>query len=288
MKSLTTLTLLACHLMSATNSLAQQTDITFIVAGKTSNHRQHPDGEVATLNFHFFAEIFLQENGVASPASISPPLSTAPVEFSDSGYALEMHGGRYKTEQELESSYPDGEYTFHYTAPSIGSVKQTVVMENSRSVGSGLPAAPRIFLTQGGQAVAADRIDPGLDLMVTWSGFSEGRADPLGIMDDLLFVIMADCRGERIAHSGRPFENTPYLTFADDAYTIAAEILQPENAYQLSVEHAILDTSLEHDVPAFATFATTTFLDLKTTGDAAASDACPSILENFDAGQTVL
>jgi hypothetical protein len=40
--------------------------------------------------------------------------------------------------------------------------------------------------------------------------------------------------------------------------------MQPGSAYQMSVEHAILNTSLEHAVPAFATFATTTFLDLKT------------------------
>ena len=101
-------------------SFAQQSDITFIVAGKTSNHRQHLDGNVETLNYHFFAEIFLQPNGVASPSSISTSLSREPVKFSDSGYALEMHGGRYKTEQELEANYPDGDFIFHYTSPSIG------------------------------------------------------------------------------------------------------------------------------------------------------------------------
>ena len=278
--------MLAC--LVSQNTRAQQSDITFIVAGKTSNHRQDSVGQVETLNYHFFAEIFLQPNGIASPASISPPLSNQPVDFSDSGYALEMHGGRYKTEQELESNYPDGKYVFHYTSPSIGSVDQAVVMENTRTQGSGLPAAPKIFLSQDGQNVSPDQIDPNLDLEVTWSDFSEGRQDPLGIMDDLLFVIMANCEGERIAHSGRPFENTPFLTFADESYVISAAVMQPENAYQLSVEHAILDTSIEHDVPAFATFATTTFLDLKTTGSASDGSSCPDVLQNFDAGQTIL
>lgn len=267
---------------------AQQTDITFIVAGKTSNHRQYLDGNVETLNYHFFAEIFLQADGQVSSSSISTPLSSEPVEFSDSGYALEMHGGRYRSEEELESNYPDGDFVFHYTAPSIGTVDQTVVMANTRTQGSGLPAPPRIRLSQGGQPVQGDQIDPDLDLHVSWSEFSEGREDPLEIMDDLLFVIMANCEGERIAHSGRPFENTPYLTFSDDSYVISASVMRPENAYQLSVEHAILDTSIEHDVPAFATFATTTFLDLKTTGSATAGESCPGILQNFDAGQTIL
>ena len=266
----------------------QQSDITFIVAGKTSNHRQQLDGSVKTLNYHFFAEIFRQPDGIVSPASIRPPFTASPIDFIDGGYALEMHGGRYSSEQELEANYPDGDYIFLFSAPSIGSVSQTVVMKNQRISGSGLPAAPQILLSQAGRSVAPDSINPALDLVVTWSEFSEGRLDPLGIMDDLLFVIMANCEGERIAHSGRPFENTPYLTFADESFVIGAEIMHPENAYQISVEHAILNTSFEHDVPAFATFASTTFLDLMTTGSATDEAVCPNILEHFDTGQTVL
>lgn len=269
-------------------ALPQQRDITFIVAGKTSNHRQQFDGAVEALNYHFFAEIFRQPDGIVSPASISPPLTASPIDFSDSGYALEMHGGRYRSEQDLEANYPDGDYIFHFTAPSIGSVSQTVVMTNHRVSGSGLPAAPQISLSQAGQSAAPERINPALDLVVKWSEFSEGRRDPLGIMDDLLFVIMANCEGERIAHSGRPFEGTPYLTYADTSFVIRADTMQPEHAYQLSVEHAILNTSLEHGVPAFATFATTTFLDLKTTGTASEGASCPYVLKHFDAGQTIL
>jgi hypothetical protein len=271
-----------------TTALAQQSDITFIVAGKTSNHRQQGDGTIKTLNFHFFAEIFLQSDGETTLANISTPLTNNPIDFTDSGYALEMHGGRYKTEQELESNYPDGNYRFQYAAPSIGSVSHSIVMTKTRPRGSSLPEAPEIKLSQGGLPVTPDQIDPNLDLKVTWSKFAEGGQDPLGIMDDLLFVIMANCYGERISHSGRPFENTPYLTYADDFFLIDAETLIPENAYQVSVEHAILDTSTNYGVPAFATFATTTFLDLKTTGFAEGDVGCPRVLQIFDAGQTEL
>ena len=106
--------------------------------------------------------------------------------------------------------------------------------------------------------------------------------------DDLLFVIMGDCDGVRRAHSGRPFENTPYLTYADTHFVIKAEQLLPENVYQLSVEHAVLDTTTEHEVTAFATFATTTFLDIKTSGKALEGKACLTIRKPFDAGQTDL
>ncbi len=151
-----------------------------------------------------------------------------------------------------------------------------------------MPAAPRILLSQGGKPAIHDTIDPGQDLLVTWSDFSDGGADPLGIMDDLLFVIMADCDGVRRAHSGRPYENTPYLTYADKSFVIKAEQLLPENVYQLSVEHAVLDTTKEHGVVAFATFATTTFLEIRTGGKAAPGKACREIRKKFDAGQAVL
>lgn len=268
---------------------AEQDDITFIVAGKTSNHRQQADGSVQVLNYHFFAEIFLKPDGKVNPANLVTPLSGGkPAIFEDSGYALEMHGGRYRTETELEAAYPDGQYVFHYTSPGTGSVRQAVRMGNPNTGTSGLPTVPRIKLSQAGQSVLPGQIDPGVDLQVTWNDFTEGAADPLGIMDDLLFVILGDCDGVRRAHSGRPFENTPYLTFADQQFTIAAQTLLPENAYQLSVEFAILDTGIEHGVTAFSTFATTTFLEIHTTGTAVPGQACKAIRKNFDAGQAVL
>lgn len=273
----------------ASYSAAEQTDITFLVAGKTSNHRQQADGSTAVLNYHFFAEIFLREGGEVAPASLLTPLGGGKaVSFSDGGYALELHGGRYQTEAELNAAYPDGDYVFDYTSPSTGSVSQAVRLANPNAGSSGLPDAPQIRLSQNGVPVTPDTVDPSVDLRVSWSAFTAGSADPLAIMDDLLFVIMGDCDGERRAHSGRPFENTPYLTFADTHFDIKAEQLLPENVYQLSVEHAVLDTTREHEVTAFSTFASTTFLDIKTTGTAPAGDACLKIRKPFDAGQTDL
>ena len=72
------------------------------------------------------------------------------------------------------------------------------------------------------------------------------------------------------------------------SFVIEAERLKAENVYQLSVEHAVLDTGVEHGVVDFATFATTTFLQIRTTGEASPGEACRSIRKNFDAGQKVL
>ena len=119
------LSLLVTH-----HSLAEQTDITFVVAGKTSNHRQQADGSTAVLNYHFFAEIFLQKGGVVAPASLVTPKSDGvAVDFADSGYALEVHGGRYRDEAELEAaklaSMSDSEFAERRLAQAADIWKRT-------------------------------------------------------------------------------------------------------------------------------------------------------------------
>ena len=294
MKNLTNTTLLFLMVIgfsggSSGQAPQLQTDITFVVVGKTGNFSQSAGGTVSALNYHFFAEIFIQENGrIKQAALLTPDNPFEGIAFSDSGYALEMHGGRYPNEIELEHHYPDGNYIFRYDTPSTGLLEQPIALANSASDSSRLPDAPRIILSQNGRLISPHLIQADLPLTVTWSTFEQGNQDPLGIVNDLVFVIMGDCHGNRISHSGRPFENAPYLDYAATEFIIPAEHLLAENAYQLSVEHAIVDTTITKGVPGIATFATTTFLDIMTLGRASGEAACPEILKNFDAGQTDL
>ena len=294
MKNLTNTTLLFLLVIgfsggSSGQAPQLQTDITFVVVGKTGNFSQSAGGTVSALNYHFFAEIFIQENGrIKQAALLTPDNPFEGIAFSDSGYALEMHGGRYPNEIELEHHYPDGNYIFRYDTPSTGLLEQPISLANSASDSSRLPDAPHIILSQNGRLISPHLIQADLPLTVTWSTFEQGNQDPLGIVNDLVFVIMGDCHGNRISHSGRPFENAPFLDYAATEFIIPAEHLLAENAYQLSVEHAIVDTTITKGVPGIATFATTTFLDIMTLGRASGEAACPEILKNFDAGQTDL
>ncbi|MCH2346154.1 MAG: hypothetical protein MK299_01950, partial [Pseudomonadales bacterium] len=100
----------SCLMPAAANQAPRlQTDITFVVAGKTGNFRQSAGGTVSALNYHFFAEIFIQDNGrIKQAALLAPDNLSEAIAFSDSGYALEMHGGRYPDDSELAHHYPDG------------------------------------------------------------------------------------------------------------------------------------------------------------------------------------
>lgn len=274
-------------LISCSSGL-EQNDITFIVAGKTANYRQADGADPYLLNYHFFAEIFPKPDVSVTDATLLVAENRMPeMQFDDLDFVLEVHGGRYRSEEDLNGEFPNGAYTFNYRSPGLGGVSQIVQLGGPQNRANSLPMAPKILLFQAGERIAPDMIDPDLDLTVRWSEFTDGRADPNGVMDDLVFVIMGDCMGERTAHSGRPFENRPYLTYQDTQFTISADKFASGNTYQLLVEHAVLDTGMEFGVPAFATFATTTFLDIKTSlpeGDE--PGACGEIIKGFDAGQT--
>src|SRR3972149_8765412 len=102
----------AALLLAASVVPAPRDHVSFLVMGKTTNHRQSESGERGLLNYHFFAEIFVREGGRVSDASLSFPGGPAePAQaFEDRGNVLELHGGRFDVEEALDRKYPTGEY----------------------------------------------------------------------------------------------------------------------------------------------------------------------------------
>ncbi|MDA5192429.1 hypothetical protein [Govanella unica] len=247
--------------------------VSFLVAGKTSNYRQGPRGAHALLNYHFFAEIFLNPDGaVTAPSLTTPTGRTLP--FAGDGGVLEAHGGRYVSNEKLMAAFPDGAYVIRY-----GDVSHSLLLQQDRA--HRLPAPVKITLRQGGRVVAADTVRAGQDLTVSWSRFANGAADPNGIVDDLIFVVFGDCAGQKLLHSGAPFTGKPFLTYRAQDLVIPAALIASGQTYQISVEHAKVRTAESHGVPTLATFAVTSFLDIATDG-ARASHSCQPI----DKGQT--
>lgn len=249
---------------------AQQDDVTFFVIGKHANFDQSMDGELSAVDYSFFAEVFLTSGGDASGASLNLPTGER-IPYEDMRLAeggkkdnvlLVSGEDRYTSFAGLQRRYPDGDYVVTFDTPS-GSVNGTLTFQERP-----LPSAPTITVRQGGRL--CQHLEPGVDATVTWTAFADGRADPNGILDDLVFAILTDDDGVRVAHSGRPFEGKPYLTYASDDFVVPGDALKPGSRYTLSVEHALLDdTTTFEDVPAFTTRAVTTRLVLTTAGNVA-------------------
>ncbi len=265
----------------------ERRDVSFVVLGKTSNYRQLPDVGHRLLNYHFFAEIFLQDKGSVTDALLyRPDKPDTPLYFKGDSSVLEVHGGRYRSEQALDEEYPDGEYIFSYRLADGVVISQPVFIHRGGKA-SRIPDPISIYLWQQGQPVSPSRVDPEKNLTVRWSAFASGNADVNGIVDDLIFVVTGNCHGEKIDHSGGPFGSADYLTYAATEYVIPASKLQPGETFQLFVEQAEMDTGEYKYIPEIATYAVTTFLDIRTSGEKLKSrSACPGVMPAMDGGQT--
>jgi hypothetical protein len=275
---------LPVHAINAGES--RQKDVRFVVLGKTANYRQSAFATHKLLNYHFFAEIFLKEKGSVRNAALIVPGVKQNLIFKGDKSVLEVHGGRYRSEAELNQAFPDGEYIFSYRLSDNTLLNETVRIKND-SGNSRIPDAITIFLSQAGKPIKAKQIDAKQELRVTWSVFNTGDADLNGIVYDLVFVVAGNCHGKKIGHSGGPFGEGDFLTFASTGYIIPASKLYPGEDFQIFVEHAEMDSSMYREIPEIATYATTSFLDIRTQGDREPRrKKCPSVMPAMDGGQT--
>lgn len=251
--------------LATSTAAAQSADVTFFVIGKHANFGFAEAGEPTPIDFSFFSEIFLTAGGDAASATLEFPTGEIQ-EYRDMRLAeggdrdnlfLVSGPDRFTDAADLAARYPDGNYRVSFVTPS-GDVDADLIFQPRP-----LPRAPEVIVLQDGRQ--CESYSPDRDLSVSWTAFELGGADPNGILDDLIFVILTDSEGVRVAHSGRPFEARPYLTYSNSDFTIPAAALAPEQSYTLSVEHALLDDTTEFDgVPGFTTRAVTTKRTVRT------------------------
>ena len=244
--------------------------VTFYGTGKVARYQQNMDSSLEYLGPLFFAEIFIAAGGEVTDASVKfpPPVNeTKQLEYryseSDEIGDVMYLSGRAESDEELERNYPSGAFEFTFSTPGGDVIDSVVSFE-----GGAFPTQPVIIFEQGGQAIPFEAVDAGQDLRITWAPFAEGRADKNDVLDDLIFVAIDSCVVEDMVHSGRPFEKDDNLTFRAEDYTVAAGTLAPGQTYSMYLEHALLpNTQRDYGMPAFATFAASTYMDFKTIGN---------------------
>ncbi len=279
---------LGCGLLLLVLALATcrgGSDVSFFVLVKSSNWAQDSDGQLTLLNYHFFSEIFIQPGGRIVSAVLRPQQPPgAPLQFEDRGETWYVEGGHFDSLQELDAAYPNGSFAFDIEM-SEGRLRHVSLRLEGPDGRTDLPAPIRISLIQQGVEVSPLQIDPSLDLQVRWSEYSNGVADPRDIVDDMIFVVIADCQGERLFHTGLPFQGE-YLTFRASEVVVGAGTLAPGQPYSAFVEFPhVVDSRILAGVPGFTSYATATYLDLRTTGPASDA-ACPEVAPPMDTGQT--
>ena len=264
---------------------SQQSDISFFVLVKSSNYAQDAEGQLKLLNYHFFSEIFLQPKGSLTSATMARADSPGePMEYVSRGDNYYFEGGHFDTEEEVDRAHPNGSYVFNITTPTVQLRDLTLLLEGI-SGATDIPEPINISLWQDDVRVHPLSVDPTKDLVFRWSAYSNGAEDPRGIVDDMIFIVVADCQGERIFHTGLPFQGD-YTTFRTTEMLVESGVLSPGQPYSAFVEFPhVVDSWIERGVPGFTSYATATYLDLRTTGPRA-DDACPDVPPPMDTGQT--
>ena len=248
-------------------------DVLFLVLGKMALYDQSPDGELSLRNHHFVAEIMPKEGRkIISGDLVSANSPGKIIEFQPEGNAFLAHGMRAMDPVELHQAHPDGDYVFSYRTQSGIMESQRVTMAK-RSTIDQMPGAAMVTLSQNEERPLLNRVDPNADLTVSWQSMSGNTRVASSELDDLIFVLAFDCFGENIAHSGRPYQGGPYLTFRDSQFVIPGSSLRPGLSYTVIVEQATADAKSYLGVPSIATYATLTFVKFQTGGE---QMSCPS------------
>lgn len=265
-------TLLACDIQQNKNSVND--DVLFLVLGKMAIYIQSASGEHTLRDHHFVAEIMPKEDGKILGGTLTskndPNFSLL---FNPEGSQFLAHGERVIDAEALHNTHPDGTYIFNYQTQNGEMAGQPLTI-NRRTTTDIMPAPATLTLSQNEIKISPDAINPDSDLTISWTPMKGNTKVEASELADLIFVLGFDCFGNNIAHSGRPFNGKPYLTYETSNYTISAESLSPGLSYNLIVEQATANVERYQGVPGIATYATLTFLNASTTG-ATKGNTCP-------------
>lgn len=260
---------------SSTSPVAQ--DVLFVVLGKMALYDQEPTGELALRNHHFVAEIMPKAGRRIFGGRLTDAIDEAKsFDFNPEGNAFMAHGARVSTPGELHQLHPDGEYIFSYQTES-GRMDSQVLNLRKRDYIDRMPAPARVMAVQNGLPVRTPAIDASADLELSWESMPGNTKAPGSELADLIFVLAFDCFGNNIAHSGRPYQGGPFLTYEDTGYVVPASVLMPGLNYTVIVEQATADVKTTLGVPGIATYATLTFVNFETSGPPVA-ERCPATL----------
>lgn len=250
-------------------------DVLFVVLGKMALYDQETTGALSLRNHHFVAEIMPKAGRkIISGTLTNSADKSQSIQFHPEGNAFLAHGARVSIPDELHQLHPDGEYVFSYQTQN-GRMESQALELRKRATIDGMPAPARVFATQSGLTKTSSTIDAGTDLQLSWESMPGNTKAPASALADLVFVLAFDCFGNNVAHSGRPYQGGPYLTYADSEYVIPASALLPGLNYTVIVEQATADVESTLGVPGIATYATLTFLEIRTSGQPD-GERCPT------------
>ena len=249
---------------------AQADDVRFTLLEKGASYEMDEAGELHLVRIEFVSETILSDGGAIVDGTITRAGSTTPVfELKESEAFFNRYANSYADFSALDKAHPNTGYVIDIHGRT-GDIKDLTLTLGGPEGPEQFPDPVRITLVQENNEVGFSQVDPGKDLLLVWSEFSKGAADPRGILDDLVFAIVSDCHGNSVSRSGIPFIMPEYLTFRAGEHHVPADRLQPGLTHEVTVIHVNgVDTRQAGGTIAMASYNATTKMQFRTTGKTA-------------------
>jgi hypothetical protein len=279
----TVLTFFIFYLSPASSA---EDDLWFFVLVKSNNYSQSQEGKLTLLNYHFFSELFGREEGKIKSATLTRVGSAEEAKvYEDRDDTFYYEGGHFNNVEALDEKHPNGDYHFRIELASGEKIDTDLSLRGPQGK-TDIPAPIKIYFFQDNKEVKPYAVDPNKPTTVKWSPYSNGQADPNGIVDDMIFVVFQDCQGERVFHTGLPFKESRYMKYDVNETTVPMSRFKPGQTYSMFVEFPhVVDSKIVNGIPAFTSYATATYLDIHTTGESD-ENSCPDKMPPLDTGQT--
>jgi hypothetical protein len=267
-------------------ALAEGPDITMTWVEKYLTYSQDPSGELHLTDVHMLAEIIFDgdRNFDAIRASLYEDESDAPLATyagSDkraftNGYFYTRKTRSFDSLAELEAAHPSSaEYRWHVEGPQ-GSFELPPIRIGGPDRKLQVPEPSPIRLSQNGQQVEdVNAIDQDLDLVMSWNPFVIGSKLGDTEWDDLVFVLVSDCRGAVIFTGGAPGTDDDFVRFDENSSVVPAGTLQPGREYTAFISQVnYVDHNESHGITQLAANSFATELPIRTTAGEDGGVAC--------------
>lgn len=221
---------------------AEGPDVTMTWVEKYVTYSQDPSGELQLTDVHMLAEIIFDgdRDFDAIRASLYENESETPLATytgSDkraftNGYFYTRKTRSFDSLAALEAAHPsDAEYRWHVDGPQ-GHFELPPIRIGGPESELQVPEPSPIQLSQNGKRVEdVNAIDHDLDLTIAWNPFVIGSKLGGTEWDDLVFVLISNCRGTVTFTGGAPGTDDDFVRFDENSSVVPAGTLQAGRDY---------------------------------------------------------
>ena len=285
--SLATLLVVAFDSYGQDSTKDTPVDVSMTWVEKYVTYKQDDYGQLTQTDVHFLAEIIFDgdRDFNAISASLfkndeSEPLATYDGQTKrafTNGYFYTRKSKSFQDVEKLEAEHPPSSvFSWAIEGPN-GKYRLAPIRIGGAELASQFPAVSTIRLYQDKKLIQDFRaIDATSDTTVEWNPFEIGGPLVGTEWNDLVFVLISDCRGDVVFTAGAPGTDKDFADYTETSVVVPGNTLPPGQTYTLFTSQVnYVDHNLSNGITQLAANSFAVELIIETAGSNA-SDDCPT------------